>query len=201
MSADQRDWVDYVDPAQFSCNVAMHLVIKGSFFEVVYGVDTLQPTNLAFKGAHLALEVNHHGEDLAKKCKQLWSCWWRKSKSAIKTKSLPEDAKWSMKWTWKMLFNVNKFILSEGLTPKFISKVEALFHIVEWVFKNMYKLELPPNMKVCLTFHVSSLRPFKVDTLGPNRKQLNKPPFDLIGGYLEYDIEGNIKCRMLRKKN
>ena len=38
MGADQRDWTDYVDRAEFSCNVAMHLATKGSSFVVACGV-------------------------------------------------------------------------------------------------------------------------------------------------------------------
>jgi hypothetical protein len=38
VGADQRDWVHYVGRAEFSCNVAMHLATKGSFFVVANGV-------------------------------------------------------------------------------------------------------------------------------------------------------------------
>ena len=37
---------------EFSCNVATHLATKGLPFMVVYEVDVLQPTNLAFEEAH-----------------------------------------------------------------------------------------------------------------------------------------------------
>ena len=53
-----------------------------------------------------------------------------------------------------MLLNVKNFTLSEGLTPKFMSKVGFLFPIVERMFKDMYKLELPPDIKVHPIFHV-----------------------------------------------
>lgn len=38
---------------------------------VAYGVDALQPTNLAFEGAHSILKFNEDGEDLATKCEQI----------------------------------------------------------------------------------------------------------------------------------
>ena len=69
-----------------------------------------------------------------------------------------------------MLLNVNNFSLSEGLTPKFVSKVGASFSIVKWVLKNIYKLELLANIKVRPTFHVSLLKRFVKDTLCPIRK-------------------------------
>jgi len=145
--ADQRDWVDCVDPTEFNCNVTMHLATKGSSFEVAYGVDTLQPTNLDLKGAHLALEVNQHGKDLAKKCKQVLSCWWRKPKNIMKSKSLPEDAKWSIKWASKVLLNVNNFILPEGLTLDFRPKLELRVLLwnecsktcISWSYRQIWK--------------------------------------------------------------
>jgi hypothetical protein len=38
VSADTRDWVDYVGRAKFSRTVAMHLATKGSSFVVAYGM-------------------------------------------------------------------------------------------------------------------------------------------------------------------
>ena len=37
--------------AEFSCNIATHLVTKELSFVMTYGVDALQPTNLALEGA------------------------------------------------------------------------------------------------------------------------------------------------------
>ena len=78
---------------------------------------------------------------------------------------MPEDAKWSMRWAETVLLNVNNFTLPKGLTPKFMSKIKALYSIMEWVFKDMYKFKLPPAIKVHLTFYVSLLKPFKENTL------------------------------------
>ena len=38
MGADQEDWADYVDQAEFSYNVAMHSATKELSFIVAYGV-------------------------------------------------------------------------------------------------------------------------------------------------------------------
>ena len=42
--------------------------------------------------------------------------------------------------------NVNNFTLSKGLTPRFMSKVGASFSIVEQMVKDMFKLEVPPDI-------------------------------------------------------
>ena len=100
----------------------------------------------------------------------------------------------------KVLLNVKNFTLPEGLTPKFMSKFAGPFAIVERVFKDVYKLELPPKIKVHPTFHVSLLKPFKEDTLWPDRKQVIRPPPDLVGDHLEYEVEGILKCRNHKRK-
>ena len=61
-----------------------------------------------------------------------------------------------------------------------MSKIGAPFFIVEQVFKDMSKLELPPKMKVHPTFHVSFLMPFKDDTLWPDHNQVIRPCPDLV---------------------
>jgi hypothetical protein len=38
VGVDQRDWADYVGRAELCCNVAMHLVTKGSSFVMACGV-------------------------------------------------------------------------------------------------------------------------------------------------------------------
>ena len=66
--------------------------------------------------------------------------------------------------------NVKNFTMLEGLTSNFKSKFADPFPIVERMLKDMYKLELPPEIKVHPTFHVSLLKPFKENYLWPNCK-------------------------------
>ena len=95
---------------------------------------------------------------------------------------------------------MKNFTLPEDLTPKFMSKFVGPFHIVEWVFKDVYKLELPPEIKVHPTFHISLLKTFKEDILWPDRKQVIQPPLDIVGDHLEYEVEGILKCRNYKRK-
>ena len=91
--------------------------------------------------------------------------------------------------------NVNNFTLLEGVTPKLMSIAGTSFSIVEQVFKEMYKLELPPEIKVNRTFHVSLLKPFNKDTMWPNCKKVIRPPPNLVRGPLVYEVEGILMCR------
>ena len=183
MSANQRDWGDYVGLVEFSYNAATHSATKQSPFKVAYGVEPLQPADLALEGAHSTLEFNQDGEDLAQKRKQVLE----------KTKLLLEKAqkryekqfnarRCEMEYgvSQKVLLDVKNFTLPKGLTPKFMSKFVGLFFIVERVFKDVYKFELSPEIKVHPTFHVSLLKSLE-DTSWPERKQVIQPPPDLVG--------------------
>jgi hypothetical protein len=48
--ADQYDWADYVELAEFSYNVAIYLATKKSPFKVAYGVEPLHHANLILRG-------------------------------------------------------------------------------------------------------------------------------------------------------
>ena len=72
-----------------------------------------------------------------------------KARKPYKMQVNAEDAKWSMRWAKKVLLSVNNFTLAKDITPKFMSKENgASVPIVDQVFKDMYKLELPPEIKV-----------------------------------------------------
>jgi hypothetical protein len=72
-----------------------------------------------------------------------------KARKRYKWQVNAEYAKWSMRWAKKVLWSVNNFTLAEDLTPKFMSKENgASVPIVYQFFKDMYKLELPPEIKV-----------------------------------------------------
>lgn len=203
VSADQRDWVDYVGLAEFSYNAATHSATKESPFKVAYGVEPLQPADLALEGAHSTLEFNQDGEDLAKKREQMLEktrLLLEKARRRYEKQVNARRREVEFEVGQKVLLNVKNFTMPEGLTPKFMSKFAGPFPIVERVFKDVYKLELPPEIKVHPTFHVSLLKPFKEDTLWPDRKQVIRPPPELVGEHLEYEVEGILKSRNLKNK-
>ena len=100
----------------------------------------------------------------------------------------------------KVWLNVKNFTLPEGLTPKFMAKYAGPFVIAQRLFEDVYKLELPQEIKVHPTFHVSLLKPYYEDTLRPERKQVLRPLPKLVGEHLEYEVEGILKSRNTKKK-
>jgi hypothetical protein len=64
--------------------------------------------------------------------------------------------------------NIKNFQLPKGLNHKFLGPYAGPFKVLEKKFPNIYKLELPKNLKVHPTFHVSFLKPVSHDASRPN---------------------------------
>jgi hypothetical protein len=80
----------------------------------------------------------------------------------------------------EMWLNIKKFQLLESLSHKFLGSYAGPFKVLEKKFLDTYKIELPENLKVHPTFHVSLLKPVSRDASRPNREQNSRPPPNLI---------------------
>ncbi len=69
-----------------------------------------------------------------------------------------------------MWLNIKNFRLLEGLSHKFLGPYASPFKVLEKKLSDIYKLELPENLKVHPTFHVSLLKPISRDASRPNRE-------------------------------
>lgn len=90
----------------------------------------------------------------------------------------------------KMLLKVKNFTMPKCLIPKFMTKFASPLPIMKQVFKDVYKLELTPDIKVHLTFHVSLLKQYKTNTLWPDCNQMIIRPLKFVGDHLEYEAKG-----------
>ncbi len=97
-----------------------------------------------------------------------------------------------------MWLNIKNFRLPEGLSHKFLGPYASPFKVLEKKLFNTYKLELPENLRVHPTFHVSFLKPVTHDASRPNREQNSRPPLDLVHNELEFKVEVVLKSRQLR---
>jgi hypothetical protein len=69
------------------------------------------------------------------------------------------------------------------------------FKVLEKKFPNTYKLELPKNLRVHPTFHVSFLKPVTRDASRPNRKHNSRPPPNLVHNEPKFEVEAVLKSR------
>jgi len=72
------------------------------------------------------------------------------------------------------------------------------FKVLEKKLSDTYKLELPENLKVHPTFHVSFLKSVSRDASRPNRENSSRSPPDLVHNEPEFEVEAVVKSRQLR---
>ncbi len=94
--------------------------------------------------------------------------------------------------------NIKKFRLSEGLSHKVLGPYVGPLKVLEKKFPDTYKLELPENLKVHTTFHVSLLKSVSRDASRPNQKHNSRPPFDLIHNEPKFEVKAVFKSRQLK---
>jgi len=74
------------------------------------------------------------------------------------------------------------------LSHKFLGPYAGPFKMLENKFINIYKLELPKNLKVHPIFHVSFFKSVAHDASRLNQKHNSRPPPDLIDNELEFEV-------------
>jgi hypothetical protein len=101
---------------------------------------------------------------------------------------------------YEVWLNIKNFRLPKGLSHKFLGPYAGPFKVLEKKLSNTYNLELPKNLKVHPTFHVSLLKPVSRDASRPNREYNSRPPLDLVHNEPEFEVEVVLKSRQLKGK-
>ncbi len=91
--------------------------------------------------------------------------------------------------------NIKNFRLPEGLSHKFLGPHAGPFKVLKKKFSDTYKLELPENLKVHPTFHVTLLKLVAHDASRPNWEHNSKPPPDLVHNEPQFEVEAVLKSR------
>ncbi len=97
--------------------------------------------------------------------------------------------------------NIKNFQLPEAMSHKFLGPYAVPFKVLENKFLDIYKLELPENLKVHPTFHVSFLKLVSQDASRPNQKYNSRPPPDLIHNEPKFEVKVMLKLKQLRGRN
>jgi hypothetical protein len=86
------------------------------------------------------------------------------------------------------------------LSHKFLGLYAGPFKVLEKKLSDTYKLELPKNLKVHPTFHVSFLKSVARNASRPNREHNSRPPLDLVHNEPKFEMEAVFKLRQLRRR-
>ncbi len=97
-----------------------------------------------------------------------------------------------------MWLNIKNFQLPKGLSHKFLGPYAGPFKVLEKKLFDTYKLQLPKNLRIHPTFHVSILRPVSRDALRLNQEYNSRPPPNLVHNEPDFEVEAVFKSRQLR---
>jgi len=112
-------------------------------------------------------------------------------KSRRKVKFQERDEVW---------LNIKNFQLPKGLSHKFLGPYASPFKVLEKKLFNIYKLELPKNLRIHLAFHVFLLKPVTRNASRSNWEHNSRPPLDLVHNELVFEMEAVLKSRQLRRR-
>ena len=179
IAANQQNWVDLLDAAQFSYNLHRSASTGKSPFEMVLGQQPMTPNEIARERGGgrcpAAYRVAHEREQLmleAQDC--LAKAVQRMKKYADEGRRFLEfqvGDKVMLKLTPQVWKRITKRQVHKGL----IQRYDGPFEVLRRVGKLAYLLELPERYQVHPVFHVSFLKPFYEDPVEPERSVLRRP--------------------------
>jgi hypothetical protein len=90
----------------------------------------------------------------------------------------------------KVMLSTNN-LSSLNKAPKLLPKYIGPYSIKRVISSVAYELDLPSNMKIHPTFHVSKLKSYNENdsNIFPNRDQVIRPPPDIIDDHEEYEVD------------
>jgi hypothetical protein len=177
--------VDHLELAEFCYNNLEHSATGSTPFQMVTGKSPIVPTTWAAFGqppsdaSEEVLMVTQLDEER--------QCLWEMAKANLE-KAHKQYKDFADKFQREVNFeegdemwlNIKNFQLLEGLSHKFLGPYVSPFKVLEKKFLDTYKLKLPENLRIHLTFHVSLLKPVNRDASKPNREHNSRSPPDLV---------------------
>jgi len=154
-------------------------------FQMVTGKSLIVPTTWVGQPPSDASDASDASEEVPKvtqldeEKQRLWEMAKANLEKAHKRyKDFVDKSQLEMKFQKRdeVWLNIKNFRLPKGLSHKFLGP----FKVLEKKLFNTYKLELPENLRLHPTFHVSLLKPIAHDASKPNREHNSRPPLDLV---------------------
>ncbi len=173
VAANQQDWVDHLELAEFCYNNSKHSTTGSSPFQMVMGKSPIMPMTRAAHGQPLsdASEEVPMVTQLDEERRRLWEVAKVNLEKAHKRyNDFADKSQRKVKFQegHEVWLNIKNFQLLKGLSHKFLGPYASPFKVLEKKLSDTYKLELPENLKVHPTFHVSLLKPVSRDASRPN---------------------------------
>ena len=156
-----KTWEECLPHVEFAYNRIIHSATKFSPFEIVYGLNPLTPLDLS--SLPMPERVNLDGKKRAELVRQIHE----KARLNIERRT-EQYAKQANKGRSKLIFEPGDWVwlhLRKERFPaqrrsKLLPRGDGPFQVLEHVNDNAYKLELPGEYNVSVTFNITDLSPF-----------------------------------------
>jgi hypothetical protein len=154
-------WEECLPHVEFSYNRAEHSTTKVSPFQVVYGFNPRAPIDLlplptmehvhsdAKERADFILKLHASTKENIEKMTEKYKLAGSQGRKAVKLE--PGDLVW---------LHLRKDRFLDLRKSKLMPRAAGPYKILEKINDNAYKLELPPEFGISLTFNISDLKPY-----------------------------------------
>jgi len=148
VAADQQDWVDHLELAEFCYNNSEHSTIGFTPFQMVTDKSQIVPMTWAAHG-QTPSDASEEVPMVTQLDEERWHLWElakaNLEKAHKKYKDFADKSRRKMKFQEgdKMWLNIKNFRLPEGLSHKFLGPYAGPFKVSEKKLSDTCKLELP----------------------------------------------------------
>ncbi|WVZ52418.1 hypothetical protein U9M48_003474 [Paspalum notatum var. saurae] len=154
-------WEECLPRVEIAYNRAVHSTTKVSPFQLVYGFNPCAPIDLlplptservhhdAKERADFILKLHKITKDNIEKMNERYRDAGNKGRKEINLE--PGDLVW---------LHLRKDRFPDLRKSKLMPRADGPFKIIEKINDNVYKLELPPEFGVSLTFNIADLKPY-----------------------------------------
>ena len=198
VSPHQKDWVDYLDTAEFAINNADQESTGYSPFFLNYGYHPASPASLVDTPKASNGHTDEEGHEAYQSRVAILESMFETLRATVEhAKANIQAAQQRQKHYYDgkrqerqydegttVLLSTKNIGLSKVGCRKLLPKFIGPFRILKRIGDVAYRLELPASLKIHNVFHVSCLKPYYDDG------RVQPPPLPIvIDGELEYEVE------------
>jgi hypothetical protein len=191
VSIHQDDWDEYLTSLEIACNNSMN----ASSNQTAFYLNSGQHPNLALSSAIKSKNnvyvpsVNEMIDNMNNAIRDAKICLHQAQQ---RQKHYADQHRREIQFVVgdKVMLSTNN-LSSLNKSPKLLPRYIGPYTIKRVISSVAYELDLPSNMKIHPTFHVSKLKPYhdNNDSMFPNRDQIIRPPPDVVDDHEEYEVE------------
>ena len=178
VTANQKNWLDLLDAAQFAYNLHKSSSTRMSPFELAMGQQPLTLHEIAKQRSwgryHATYRFAINKQKLMQEAQDNLLKVQRRMKKCANKGRRPLEFQFGDKVLLKLTPQTWRKFINEAIHRGLIPKYDGPFEIVKRVGVVAYKLKLPKRLQIHPTIHVSFLKPYHGDAEDPTRNEARR---------------------------